>query len=197
MKKLIILLSFISLGVSSGFAQGYFAVHYDVSIPLGTTSDEVGKVSFRGVGMDYRRMVNPNLAVGFTVGWQVFYEQKNYATYVDGTTSLSGVQYSYLNAIPLHLNLNYYLGDQGDDIRPFAGIGVGTTYFEREIEMGLYTSSTKTWQFSIQPEAGLLYQVNPSANVFVAAKYTQGFKNSELDAQSYISLNFGIAWQLN
>lgn len=196
MKKIIILLTFITLGAGSVYAQGYSAIHYDVSFPLGATSDAVSNVSFLGFGLDYRKFVKPNLGVGFSVGWQVFNERKDFATYTDGTVSLSGVQYSYVNAIPLHVNVSYNLGEDGDAVRPFIGTGIGTTYFERLVEMGLYTKSIETWQFSIQPEAGLRYEIIPSTSAFVGAKYTQGFKNNELDAQAYISLTFGFAWNL-
>lgn len=201
MKKLIILLAFIALAGGSAFAQGYTSIHYDIGIPVGKTSDQIGKGSFRGVGLDYRKAINGNLAAGFSLGWQVFYEKKDLATY-SGTLAnrpveLTGVQYNYLNAVPLHGNINYYLGDEGDAIRPFIGLGVGTTYFERKIEMGLYASTTDAWQFSIQPEAGLIYELSTTMGAFVGAKYTQGFNTSELDGQSYISINVGFAWKLN
>ncbi len=202
MKKLLILLAFIAIG-GSAFAQGYTSIHYDISVPLGKTSDRVSKPSFRGVGLDYRKMINPNLGAGFSLGWHVFYERKDEATYdVSKITNglfdkITGVQYNYVNAIPLHGNINYYLGEEGDAIRPFIGLGVGTTYFEQKVEMGLYSSTTNAWQFSIQPEAGLLYELSTTMSAFLGAKYTQGFNTSKLDGQSYISFNVGMAWKLN
>ncbi len=201
MKKLIILIAFISFGVGSVYAQGYTSIHYDIGIPIGKTSDRISKGSFRGVGLDYRKMINPNLAAGFSLGWQVFYERKDLATYTgtigNKSFELTGVQYNYLNAIPLHGNINYYMGDEGDAMRPFIGLGIGTTYFEQRIEMGLYVSDLNSWQFSVQPEVGLLYELSPTMSAFLGAKYTQGFNTSDLDGQSYISINIGMAWKLN
>lgn len=198
MKKILILLAFISFGVGSVYAQGYTSIHYDISIPVGKTSDRISKGSFRGVGLDYRKMINPNFAAGFSLGWHVFYERKDFATYdLSDVTKLTGVQYNYINAVPLHGNINYYVGDESDAIRPFIGLGIGTTYFEQKIEMGLYSIPTSSWQFSIQPEAGFLYELSTTMSAFVGAKYTQGFNTSKLDGQSYISFNVGMAWKLN
>src|SRR6478609_8789451 len=149
MKKIFLLLAFIIMAAGSTFAQGYTSIHYDISIPLGATADQISKGSFRGGGLDYRRMINANFGAGFSLGWQVFYEKKDLATY-SGTLAnrpveLTGVQYNYLNAIPLHGNINYYLGDEGDALRPFIGLGIGTTYFERRIDMGLYTNTIDAW----------------------------------------------------
>ena len=196
MKKTILLLTFIALGAGSVFAQGYTSLHYDISFPMGATSDAVGRASFIGFGLDYRKFVKPNVGVGFSLGWQVFNERKDFATYTDGTVSLSGVQYSYVNAIPIHANINYNFREDGDTVRPFIGTGIGTTYVERQVDMGMFSSVIETWQFSIQPEVGLRYEIVPNTSAFVGAKYTQCFKNDELDAQSYISLNFGFAWSL-
>jgi outer membrane protein W len=201
MKKIILFLAFIAMAGGSAFAQGYTSIHYDIGIPLGKTSDQITKGSFRGVGLDYRKEINPNLAAGFSLGWQVFYQRNDYATYTgtigDKTVDLTGVQYNYLNAIPLHVNINYYLGDPGNTIRPYIGLGIGTTYFERRVEMGLYASTINAWQFSIQPEAGFIYELSDTMGAFVGAKYTQGFTTDKLDGQSYISINVGFAWKLN
>jgi outer membrane protein W len=197
MKKLIILFAILMLGSFAARSQGFAALHYDVGIPLGNTADAVGKVSFRGIGLDFRKVVTPGLAAGMSVGWQVFYEEKDYATYTDGNASLSGVQFSYLNAIPILLKADYIIGDDDASMRPFVGIGVGTAYYERYVEMGLYSATIDTWQFALEPEAGLLYELSGTSYFFTAAKYMQSFKNSELDAQSYITLNVGFCWRMN
>jgi opacity protein-like surface antigen len=146
-------------------------------------------------------MINPNLGAGFSFGWHVFYERKDLATYsviiADKPVDITGIQFSYLNAVPLHANIDYYLGEEGNAIRPFVGLGIGTTYFERTVEMGIYTSTTNSWQFSIQPEAGLLYELSDSMSALLGAKYTQGFSTDALDGQSYISFNVGLAWKVN
>ena len=196
MKKIVILSIFLC-SASMTFAQsGYTSLHYDVSIPLGNTTDFIGKASFRGVGFDFRRMLSPTIGVGMSFAWHTFYERKDYGTYVDGATSITGVQFRYLNVLPMHVNANYYLGEEGDAVRPFLGLGIGTIYGERKTTMGQYSYTTKTWQFSMQPEVGVLYQVQSDAYIFMAGKFTTPFKNTELDSQPFLSLNFGLAWML-
>jgi hypothetical protein len=200
MRKIFLLLAFITMAAGSTFAQGYTSIHYDISIPLGKTADQISRGSFQGVGLDYRRAINANLAAGFSLGWQVFYQKNELATYsgiiANRPVELTGVQYNYLNAIPMHGNINYYLGDEGDLLRPFIGLGIGTTYFEKRVEMGLYMNDTNAWQFSIQPEAGFVYELSSTVGAFFGAKYTQGFTTDKLDGQTYISINLGMAWRL-
>ena len=197
MKKLLLLFAFMAMAGGIARSQGFASLHYDVGIPLGKTADEVGKVSFRGVGLDFRKVVTPGLAAGISLGWQAFYEEKDYDTYTDGTISLSGVQFSYLNVVPILLKADYIMGGDEDTVRPFAGIGVGTAYYERYIEMGLFASTINTWQFNLEPEVGILYQLSGTKYFFTAAKYNQGFKNDDLDAQSYLTINVGFCWRMN
>jgi len=196
MKKIGILLAFICCGAGTVLAQDYSSLHYDMGIPLGSTSNAVSKMSFRGIGFDYRQGVSDAISIGISLGWQTFYERKDKATYTDGAVSLTGVQFSYVNAVPMHINATHYFASEDAPMRPYIGFGVGTTYFERRIDMGVYTTNTKNWQFSIQPEVGLLYELSSGANLLLGAKYTQGFKNADLDAQSYIAITVGGAWKL-
>lgn len=197
MKKLLFLSVLMTIGSLSAYSQGFAAVHYDVGIPLGKTGDAVGKMSFRGIGVDFRKVVTPGLAAGLALGWQVFYEEKDYDTYTDGTMSLSGKLFSYVNAIPILLKADYLAGDDDSKIRPFTGIGVGTTYFERYIEMGLFSATINSWQFTLEPEVGLLYRLSRSKYLFTAAKYLQGFKTDDLDGQSYLTVNVGFCWRMD
>lgn len=198
--KNFIVISFLLIGAIKASAQdGYTSLHYDVSFGLGNTHEFISKPSFRGVGFDYRKMVSANVGVGMSIAWHTFYERKDYASYSfdDGVTSLSGIQYRYLNVLPLHINTNYYFGDEGAEVRPYLGIGVGTLFSERKTEMGQWSVTKDSWQFSLQPEVGLLYQVQSDAYIFMAGKFTTPFKNSDFASQPFLSLNLGLAWMLD
>ena len=198
MKNLFILSFLIVVSISALAQDGYTSLHYDVSFGLGNTRDFINTPSFRGVGFDYRKMASANVGVGMSMAWHTFYERKDYATYSfdDGLTSLSGVQYRYLNALPLHISTNYYFGEEDAEVRPYLGLGVGTLFSERKTEMGQYAVTTTSWQFSLQPEVGVLYQVQSDAYLFLAGKFTTPFKNSDFNSQPFLSLNFGLAWML-
>ena len=197
--KNILIISVLVISSISGFAQdGYTSLHYDVSFGLGNTRDFISQPSFRGVGFDYRKMVSANVGVGMSMALHTFYERKDYATYSfdDGVTSLSGIQYRYLNALPLHISTNYYFGEEDAEVRPYLGLGIGTLFSERKTEMGQYAFTTNSWQFSLQPEVGVLYQVQSDAYLFVAGKFTTPFESTKLESQPFLSLNFGLAWML-
>jgi opacity protein-like surface antigen len=194
------ILSILLVSAVSALAQDSFtAMHYDVSFGLGKTSEFIGKPSFRGVGFDYRRMVNANIGVGISFGFHNFYEEKDLATYTfdDGVTSLSGIQFRYLNAVPLHLAADYYFGGEGEGMRPFIGLGVGTLYSEHKTTMGIWSVTDDAWQFSLQPEAGILYGFDGGANLFIAGKFNTPFKTSDLESYPYVSVNVGFAWMLH
>jgi opacity protein-like surface antigen len=199
MKRIYFILLFVGGSMTASLAQdGYTALHYDISLGISSTADFISAPSFRGVGFDYRKMVTSNVGVGFSVGWSTFYQRIDRASYAlpDGTATLSGVQFRYLNAIPLHVNTNYYFGVDGE-LRPYVGLGVGTLYSERRTEMGQWSTSTASWEFSLQPEVGVLYPVNPDANVFFAAKFTTPFQNSTFPSQPFVSFNIGLAWMIH
>ncbi len=197
MKKFIFLVGILGLGFSSYAQDTYSSLHYDIGVPLSNTQDYIGKGSWRGVGFDYRNKVSGNLAVGFSIGWHVFYERKDFETYTEGNVSLSGVQFRYINSFPMHVNATYFLGMEDSDLQPFIGLGVGTTAFNMRTEMGLFQSETKSWNFSLQPEAGFLYRINYNVAFMGAAKYYSIFKNSKIDAQGYLSFNVGLAWTID
>ena len=200
MKHFYIILFLMVSSISAALAQdGYTSLHYDVGFGLGKTSDFISKPSFRGIGFDYRKMVNPNIGVGVSFAWSTFYERKDDDTYTlpDGSATLSGVQFRYLNVLPFHLNFNYYLGGEGETVRPFLGLGVGTVYSEKKTQMGQYANTTQTWHFSLQPEVGVLYEVQPDVSVFIAGKFTTPFDNGSVVAMPFLSMNVGLAWMLH
>ena len=182
--------------------DGYSSLHWDIGFGIGSTHDFIGKPSFRGLGFDYKKMVNGNVGVGLSVGWQTFYEHRSNETYTNTTADGSsvqytGIQYRYLNAFPIHINTDYYFGEDGKEVRPFIGLGVGTLFSERKINMGSFSATNNTWQFSLQPEVGVLYNIQSDAAFLISGKYTSPFRNNTFDSQPYFALNIGIVWILH
>ena len=191
MKKIfIILLSAVALS-SSG--QSLTALQYSIGFGTGDLGDFVSPASFRGFTIDYRKLVNPNIGVGFEVGWNVFYEEKAYDTYTVGTVSYSGKQYRYNNQFPMLFAADYYL-KPGEDINPFAGLGIGTMYSLRNTDMGQYTVEEDAWNFALRPEIGVLFAANPDMSLSVTGKYYYGFEAGDLPAQSYFALSLGFVF---
>lgn len=193
MKK-IFFIAFVALFASTSTAtaqDNLYSIQYSMGFGSGDLGDFIGQPSFRGISFEYRNMIEPKVGVGVELAYNLFYEKKDYATYTDGTVSLSGVQYRYTNSFPILIAADYYF-KPNTKINPFAGLGLGTIYYDRYLEMGLYTVSTDAWQFAFRPEAGVLINANPDLDFIVALKYFGGVGTSDLDGQNYFSLNLGV-----
>ena len=196
MKASIVLFIFIlASGVQQSFSQSTFSVQYAINFPMSNTKDYIEKTSFRGFGLDYRYNMTPNLAVGIGGGWYTFYEKKDYDTYTapGDELSVSGIQYRYLNAMPLLLAGDYYFSPE-EKFSPFVGLGIGITYVELNTQMGQFDVEIDTWQFNLAPEAGIRFGVGPGVWGLLSARYNNNFETSELDAQSYLTLNVGLMY---
>ncbi|MDH4057179.1 MAG: porin family protein [Cyclobacteriaceae bacterium] len=176
-------------------AQKYTGITYSIGFPSGDLTDFIDKTSFRGINIDYKNLIQPNIGIGFSVGWNVFYTDMDEATYTVDNISIWGKQYRYANYIPLFINANYYLKPD-ESLNPFVGLGIGTMYSLRNTDMNLYTYKRDAWNFALQPEVGLLFDTENGMALNVSARYTYGFQaGSELtEAQSYFSINLGFVF---
>lgn len=175
--------------------ESYMSLQYSVSFGSGDLGDYVSAASWRGALLEYRGALRGNLMVGVDLGWNVFYERKDYDTYTVGTESLSGVQYRYQNSVPILASADYVFRSESL-LKPYVGLGIGTLFSERSTDMGMYRWKENPWQFAVKGELGVLYELSYRSSVKFAAKYYNGFKSNSLDGQSYFSLNLGMAWTL-
>lgn len=88
---------------------------------------------------------------------------------------------------------DYYL-KPGEQINPFAGLGVGTMYSLRNTDMGQYTFEQDAWNFALRPEIGVLIETSPNMSLSVTGKYYYGFEAGDLPSQSYFALNLGFVF---
>lgn len=177
-------------------AQGSIAAFsYSMGFGTGDVGDFISKPSFRGFTFDYRKLVTPNVGVGGSISWNVFYEEMTKDTYTIGNETLTGKQFRYSNHVPMLASVSYYFSP-GEPLNPFVGLGIGAMYTRRNTDMNLYTLEQEAWNFTMQPEAGFLYGMNEGASLYVSGKFNQGFKagNELTSAQSFFSLNVGFAF---
>ena len=182
------------IGVSPALAQSTFSMEYSIGTGSGETKSFISSPSFRGGMLAYRRMINPNIGVGVDAGWNIFYERRAYDTYTSGTVSLSGVQYRYINAIPIYLAFDYCL-KPNEKLNPFFGLGVGTIYLRKNTDMNVYTIENNAWAFALRPEAGVRLEASPGMDFILAAKYNYAFSTDALNAQSYFTFNIGFVFK--
>jgi hypothetical protein len=194
MKKLLIMLM-LACPFASTLAQSNVTISYPISFATGDLGDFIDKTSWRGFSLDYRYMVQTNMAVGLNVSWTTFYEEKPADTYTVDNESLHGKQFRYSNNVPMLATLAYFLKPD-EHINPFISLGIGTMYTRRNTDMNLYTLEQEAWNFLLQPEIGMQVMLNQEMALAITGKYNHGFKaGSELsEAQSYFSLNVGLSF---
>jgi opacity protein-like surface antigen len=178
-----------------GLAQGQniYMLEYPIAFGVGDLGDFIDEPSFRGFNFGYRYLVDEEVAIGMDIGWQTFYEDRESATYTDGTQSITGKQYRYMNMFTASAQVDKVFAP-GSDLRPFVGIGAGTSYARRTLDMGQWSLEKDPWQFMLQPEAGVsLYLTNGNA-VLLSANYYWSFETKQLEAQNFLSLNIGYAF---
>jgi hypothetical protein len=197
MKKIFLTFAFGLLLIGGLKAQNssVFALTYSMGFGAGDMGDFISQPSFRGANIDFRKIVAPKIGVGFSIGWNTFYQAENKDSYTYGNSTLTGKQYRYSNNVPMLASVSYYL-KPGEKINPFFGLGIGTIYTRRNTDMNLYTLEQEAWNFALQPEIGILYSLGDQASLIISGKYNQGFQaGSELtEAQSYFTLNIGFAF---
>ncbi len=192
MKKVIfIIVIIVTFSISTASAQkGYTSFQYGISFGTGDLGEYVSAPSFRGFLFEYKYAFNNKLYAGFDLGWNMFYEKKDNATYTIGTESLSGVQYRYNRDVPFLISLDY-LFRPGQKINPYINFGLGGLYAKRTTEMGVFYIQEESWQFVIKPEVGLLFELYSSGAIKFSVKYYNGFDSGDLEGQSYVSLGIG------
>ncbi|NPA35963.1 MAG: porin family protein [Chlorobi bacterium] len=191
--KIFSIILLVAIGVEMS-AQNKTSIYYTMGIPMSNTSDYIDKTSFRGMGFEYQYLLTDNFAVGGVLQWSTFYQDLPKDTYplADGSGAITGYQYRYINTVPMYLTGTYYLASDDATVRPYLGLGIGTYWMEQRTDMGLYSDINDTWQFSLVPKAGLLIPVSYSTSLYLGLDYNIGFKNSDLDQQSWLGISVGF-----
>jgi hypothetical protein len=143
--------------------------------------------------MGYRYFADGQIAAGIDIAFHTFYERKDYDTYTYQTASLSGVQYRYEWFLPMTAQVEYVL-NEGQDFRPFLGIGAGALYLERMTDFGLYRFTQDHWQFLMKPEIGITYYLSNGTALLLSAEYQTGFETQNMPGQSFLALNVGLVF---
>lgn len=196
MKKIIALVIFCSLfSTASVFSQAenHLSFQYDMSFGMGDLGDFISNPSFRGASAQYRYAASDYILVGLDAAWNVFYEAMPYDSYTSGTQTLTGKQYRYQNQVPLLAAVDFVI-TPGSDFQPYIGLGLGTMYSERAIDMGTWRLEENPWHFALKPEVGLMYKISYGTSFKLSARYFTGFSAGDLDTQSYLSISAGFAF---
>ena len=184
-----LVLSFLLISLST--AQGRFGLTYNTSLPLGSTADFTSAFSFRGVGLEGRwQMTENGIYLGVNGAWSTFYESE-YGTFnTHDTRSTTGTQYRYQNVVPIMVS-GYKYFNASETITLYAGLGLGTIYYEQRKDFGLWMVVNDGWQFALAPEIGVLVPAG-IGDILLSVKYNMGFETSSMPAFSSLGINLGF-----
>ncbi len=196
MKKIVLFVIFAAFG-SMAFAQetSLWSLTYNMSVPMGKTTDFIEKTSFRGIALEGRQFIDNNFSIGGSVGWNTFYEKKDKLTTQIENITFTGTHYRYLNAFPIFVNAAYYL-NEGSYVRPYAAANVGLIVTEYRNDVGLYTVQEKPAKFGLAPEVGVLIESESGTGFTINFKYNIGAKTSETKTFTSLGINVGFIWVL-
>ena len=192
MKKILTIIVLMTIGLYS-FGQSMYGISYNMALPVGSTSDLIGKYQWRGFSLEGKYFVGDQLTFGWQSGWYTMYDSES-GTFTEGSITRTGTQYNWLNIWPILVTCNYFFGTDGD-VQPFLGAGIGTYWIEQREQMGLTASVEKTWNFAVAPEIGVLFPINLNSNLYINAKYNYGINgSSNVDNYSYLTFGVGFLW---
>lgn len=178
----------------NSFGQSiYTNLTYNMSVPVGNTSDFISKTSFRGFAVNVGSFVTDNLAVDLRFSWSVFYEAKDFETYIsdDGTASVTGKQFKYINAFPLTAGVRYVLNSSSDFSPYFAG-GLGAYKINERVDMGIYSDEDRFWHFGFYPEIGFVFDIPYNTCLNVYARYDYALKTQDATSHSFLVFGIGL-----
>jgi len=193
MKKLSILFIMLVVPYLSMAQLSLFNLNYSMAVPLGSTSDYVGKTSFRGASFEGRAFVNDNLSVGGYIGWNVFNETKFNADYSGKGVDVSGTQFRFLNILPIQVTGHYYLGGNFETITPYFGLGIGGTRSLQRVEIGLVAFENNNWHLGLSPELGVYIPLSYNVGFNLSARYDYAVKSND-STYSNLTINIGFSF---
>ncbi len=194
MKKLKYLIIIAALAVSfPGFGQGWYTnLSYDMSIPMGNTKDFISKTSFRGMSLNVGRYVTDNLDLNLRFSWHTFYEEMPYDSYTEGSRTVTGKQYRYINSFPMTVGTRYHFNPDSH-FSPFVGLGLGAYSQEIRTDMGIYyVENDNQWKFGFYPEIGLNWNFSYGTGIYINARYDNTLSAGDTDSQSYLTFSVGL-----
>ena len=195
MKKIFMLL-IVVFGSKAIWAQGgNFVISYPISFPMGDLKDYIGATSFRGISLEFNKRQKPNLDIGLEASWHTFYERQDSKPYTNETSTITGVQYRYTNAVPLLAQakwLRSYQQWQDDCLMP--GLALVQLMLNALLISDFTALTNDAWQFCLRPELGVQIQAGYGASFMLGVKYYANFAGGDLDAQSYLSINIGFVF---
>jgi len=191
MKTAILLTALLTVAVvPAALAQSTFGAAWSLGIPTGDTKDFASGLSARGVSLEWRNFRSRDVALGASIGWNVFNEEES-GTRQFGNVAVTGKNWNYVNAIPIYVNAYKYFGEDRRVTRFFAGLNAGTIWIERRFEYSVYAAEEQNWHLAVAPEVGVQLPWSSFLG-YAAVRYNVGFSAGNVDTQSWFDIRLGF-----
>jgi hypothetical protein len=179
-------------------AQEWFGVAtWQVSFPTGDTQTFTDEVSFRGVGLDFRRTLRGGTAANVMMAWNVFHERTDGTLEIE-SGAVTGSQDRYINSLPVMVGLHQYFGSRRST-RVHVGVNGGGYVLVQTFRIGVAEFEEDTWEWGLAPEAGVTVPIQTAAWFEVNARYQWSPTPSSLTGNdvdlTYFQINVGFMWE--
>lgn len=197
MKKLFII-AICLFGLSPFLKAQILNLNYQISLPMNQVKDFTDKTSFRGFDIEYHHFLGEHFSIGAAIGWNVYYQNKDNTSGNfmfkgnDNVYTITGNQYRYINTVPMLAIGRYYFTDNTTVVRPYVGLGIGTSWTEKRLEVGQFSSTISRWQFAMAPEVGMYIPVTDQVAFNVGARYNYATKAAHGKVPEIQSLTFNL-----
>jgi hypothetical protein len=196
---LFIIIAFVIISPSKSNAQygNEVFLSYNFAIPLPDSKDYISNISYMGGEVNLKHFVSRNSSVSFSIGWNIFYQETS-DLIVLPNADVSGKQNRYINTLPMLVGAQYYFGKK--DIKPYAGINLGTLYSTKRLQIGVYDVTENHWRLMLQPEAGVIFNLNGYSDVALGVTYNYCFPASTSItgkdlSESWLGIKIGYGWK--
>lgn len=179
-----------------GIAQPkYFYFALDYNAPL-SNKEWIGNGSLSGMKLGYRAFINDRVSAGVDLGSSTLHEYKPTRTIesASGAVTTDYFHYVYSYSAAVSGQYNFLVGD-GEQIFPYAGIGLGANYNEYTQYYNIYTNADNAFGFLARPEAGILVRFSTRRSLGAMASVHYDFstnKSAEFGYKNFSTVGFQI-----
>lgn len=129
-------------------------IGYNISTPVGSFRDQVGKTSFRGFNAAIAYPLNERLDVGLGVLYNDFYQKYPRQVYDVTNGAVSAVLSNSIQIAPVLAKVNYSILKEGW-VRPYVGLGAGGNFITYKQYLGEFPYSKTAFKPAVNGDAGV------------------------------------------
>jgi hypothetical protein len=186
---------------STGYKpSSYYTFSWNMIFPMGDFNKWVGEAGLASFDFGGRYLIKGGLAAGFNVGWgraAAEYDDETY-TIPDKGIAITATNYRFTWMVPFQAVVAYHLNPE-KMVSPFIGLGIGGDYMEHHLMIQEYDIYEERWDFSLNPEIGVLAKFGNFSNwgalASVGYKWTTNqieFLNNDTKNLQMLNVKVGI-----